>query len=504
MQTLWRRTFWCSLCLALGLATAQLTAAETNLVYSPIAPQKVAADTVLRTIYFPQITQRKFEADTSKGYVWRKLNQEHFLYFRNEKLEVTGDVLFSGNPYFFSGNSDAFKAERSDVFNYRNTRGFMACGQYGDRLTFYTAYAETQAFFPEYFTQIVFDNREWYYANGTYRQDDNKGMIPGQGRAKLFKDVGYDWGWAFSSVNWKVNSWLNINIGNDKQFVGSGYRSLLLSDNAFNAPGLRAVFKLGAFTYVQQWSLLQSLHRVPVHNPLREERFMRKALNHHYLAWNYNNRVEVGLFEATVWQLEDSTGRRSPAAGLYNPIILGDALLGSSWNGNNKHLLGFQLTAMIKKPLKAYAQYLTAGPESWGFQMGSRYTNAWGKIRLDALIEYNSAARNTYLNDNPLQAYTHYTQPLAHPFVDGFSEIVMKANVGYGRWYIELSNIYAGRREVGYFVFSQASFHYTMNPSTRMELYLCWQQRDAQNATNSEQILSLGWRTRLWEEYHDL
>ena len=43
-------------------------------------------------------------------------------------------------------------------------------------------------------------------------------------------------------ASWTPARWVNVQFGNGKQFVGNGYRSVLLSDNAFNYPYLKFSF----------------------------------------------------------------------------------------------------------------------------------------------------------------------------------------------------------------------------------------------------------------------
>ena len=103
-----------------------------------------------------------------------------------------------------------------------NTRGFIASGKIGKDFYFETMFSENQSQFPYYISK---------YNNQTK-------IIPGQGRYKVFKTTGYDYAFSSGFISYQPFKRLNIQLGHGKQKIGNGYRSLLLSDNAFNYPYL--------------------------------------------------------------------------------------------------------------------------------------------------------------------------------------------------------------------------------------------------------------------------
>ena len=106
---------------------------------------------------------------------------------------------------------------------FENTRGYIIEGNLGRTISFATSFAENQAIFPNYLDAYIRD----------------KNIVPGQGYARDFKDVGYDYAMSSGYVTYRANKMFAVQFGHGKNFIGDGYRSLLLSDNTFNYPYLK-------------------------------------------------------------------------------------------------------------------------------------------------------------------------------------------------------------------------------------------------------------------------
>ena len=104
---------------------------------------------------------------------------------------------------------------------YRNTRGFLIYGDFGKNFSFLTGYYENQASFPGYINTFI----------------DSNLVIPGQGLTKPFKNgAAQDFSLPFGYICYAPNRYLTVQFGQDKNFIGNGYRSLLRSDNSMNNP----------------------------------------------------------------------------------------------------------------------------------------------------------------------------------------------------------------------------------------------------------------------------
>ena len=75
---------------------------------------------------------------------------------------------------------------------------------------------------------------------------------------------------------------------------------------------------------------------------------------------------------------------------------------------------------------------------TFGFQAGARIYDI-GLQNLNLQIEYNQVRPYTYAHRNPLQSYTHFNQPLAHPMGANFRELLGFLNYRYRRIFAEIS-----------------------------------------------------------------
>lgn len=154
-----------------------------------------------------------------------------------------------------------------------NTRGAELRGMLADKLGFYTFVSENQVFMPAYVDQ--------------YRRDF--GGIPGEGFIKSFKRTGYDFISARGYISFDPMSYVNIQVGHDKLFIGNGYRSLILSDFSENQFFARANATFWKFNYVIHFSELVASRR------LIGSRLPKKYLGMHHLSMNIGKRLNVSF-----------------------------------------------------------------------------------------------------------------------------------------------------------------------------------------------------------------
>ncbi|HHH50562.1 MAG TPA: hypothetical protein ENK52_06255, partial [Saprospiraceae bacterium] len=125
------------------------------------------------------------------------------------------------NPIF---NLKAGKQGNDAQVTFYNLRGVEIRGAIDDRVYFYSSILETQARFPDYVTERIKRDR----------------AIPGNGFFKPYKvsfaDLkdGYDFLNAQGYFGFNVTKHIGLQLGHGRNFIGNGYRSLLLSDYANN------------------------------------------------------------------------------------------------------------------------------------------------------------------------------------------------------------------------------------------------------------------------------
>ncbi len=358
--------------------------------------------------------------DTNKrNWVHRKLFQEHNIQVKNQEFTVFADFLPDLNLGY-----DEVRGQRT----WLNTRGYELGGTIGDKFFFYTSGFENQAQFPNYITEFVNEN----------------GIIPGEvndkfGPSKSIKD----WAYATAILSYTPIKYLNVTLGQDKNFIGDGYRSMLLSDVAANYPFLKLTANLGNVKYMALWAQFQDL-RSPQFS--YDNGFRKKWGVFHYLDWNVTDRLSVGIFDAIIWQDADSTGKRGFDFSYVNPLIFLRPVEGQNGSPDNA-LVGLNLKYELLKNLTVYGQFLAdeftakevfAGNGYWAnkfaYQIGIRGFDMFRVKRLNYLFEFNTARPFTYTQRSSLLNFGHYNQPLAHLYGANFREAVGILNYSLGKF----------------------------------------------------------------------
>lgn len=466
---------------------------------------------------------------TKKGYVMRKLKRESFIIVNSpeDKFHLTIDPLFN-----LEGGKD--KHDTSGATLFRNTRGVLVRGDIGKQFSFETSFLENQARFPGYISDFI----EYY------------DVAPGEGRVKTFKNNGYDFAFSTGYISYTPNKHFNFQVGHGKHFVGQGYRSLLLSDNAFNYPYLRitSTFGKGKFQYTNLFASFMNLlvdGQVAMH--ITDRLFNKKAGAFQMLNWSPHKIVQLGIFQGMVWQAADSTHNQHLDFNYFNPVI-GVNAMSQGLGGTNNVLVGATISVRPLKGLILYSQFvlddiaknrlLGSITNKTGYQAGFRAYNVFTLKNLSVQAEYNTARPYTYTHTKTEQSYTHYNQALAHPLGANFSEAVGFINYRIKDFFTEIKFSYArtGADSAGYnmgadlFASNDAAFYgpnstvnehlqgikttithqdfrigYIINPVTNMNIVAGISMRELANAGMKRETAYyyLGFRTSMHNFYYD-
>lgn len=367
----------------------------------------------------------QLQSDFAKNnWLGRKLFNENFVHIKNEEYNIILNPLLD----FSVGNDNNL-----DNLTYVNRRGVQVKGNITEKFSYYTDFLETQALFPSYVNNII----------------DSLNVVQGQGRFKDFGDNGArDFGIASGYLDYKPNKYFEFQFGRGKNFIGDGYRSLLLSDNSFNYPYLRLTVNIWKLKYAVIYS-----QQKDINNRYSDGTFVNKYTTAHYLSYNVSKRWNIGFYEAIVYADEDRT--RGYDISYLNPIIFYrpvEFALGSS--GGNV-LLGFNTKYKFTDNVHGYAQIaldelntskLSEGDGWWAnkfaWQIGFKSFNTFIS-NLTVNSELNFARPFIYSHTNELQSYTNYNQSLAHPLGANFIESVTFINYRHKRFYAQLEFLYA-------------------------------------------------------------
>lgn len=476
--------------------------------------------------------------DKSRGFFYRKIKKESLIIVNDtaDKFHLTIDPLFN----FQYGKDLADTAKLKEKI-YTNTRGFLLRAGIGKKLVIESSFYENQSTFPKYMDTYISSTNNLFPQTANY----NYAVVPGQGRSKPFRVHGYDYAMASGYVSYTPFKMLNLQIGHGKHFVGDGYRSLLLSDNAFNYPYLRITTTYKNIQYTNLYTSFMNLTDGGVNTPPHTERlFQKKIGSFQMLSYNFFDVIHLGLFQGMIWEAADSTNRQHVNFNTFDPVIGVNALSYGMHNTNNV-LLGATIKIKFTNSISVYGQYMfdemvskNSGMNKNGYQVGLKYFDVFTIKNLHLQLEYNSVSPYAYASGNPQQSYTHYNQALAHPLGANFNEAIGFINYRFKDFFIEVKAMYAVkgldsstfnyggnifrsddrtstnqvfdnmRTAEGVkstVVMEDIHIGYLVNPNTNFNIVVGITNRIEQtgNKTNNTQLVYFGIRTSLANLYYD-
>lgn len=356
-----------------------------------------------------------------RSWIRRKVTQEHLLQYKNKEYVVYANFL----PDMIVG-----KELHAGTNTWLNTRGFEVGGAIGKQFSFYFNGFENQGVFANYYTDFI----------------DKNNVIPGQGGDSIKLDPKIkDWAYSSALLSYTPSKYLNLALGYDKNFIGDGYRSMLLSDVASNYSFLRVRASLGNVQYQTIFAYMAD----PGARTLTSDRRLgvrRKWAAMHYLDWNVSNRLSLGFFQAVTWADAEEEGGRGFDFNYIHPFVFLRPLESVHSLSPDKMRLGLNVKYEVLNHTALYGQFLLdefraseffAGTGHWrnkyALQLGVKGSDLFNVKRLNYLAEFNTARPYTYSHFNRLSNYAHYNQPLAHPLGANFKELVGILNYSYQR-----------------------------------------------------------------------
>jgi len=240
-------------------------------------------------------------------------------------------------------------------------------------------------------------------------------------------NTGYNYADIRGSITFNASKYINFQFGRDQQFIGNGYRSLMLSN--FSAPHL--FFKINTRIWKLNYTnLFMELASSPFRNFNRQ--LDKKYASMHHLSINATKWLTVGVFEGIIF------GRSKHYDFSYlQPMIFLRSMEQQNGSPDNANI-GADIKINVAKKAQFYAQLmldefkkdeLVGTREFWwankqAFQLGVKYVDAFGIPNLDLQAEINQIRPFMYQFRDTAGAYAHALQPLAHPIGGNLREIV--------------------------------------------------------------------------------
>lgn len=303
------------------------------------------------------------------------------------------------------------KEKDNDQDLFLNTRGVIVRGRIANKIGFGAYITDNQERDPSYVQQYINTRR----------------AVPGAGFYKQFKAAGgVDYFDARGYFTFNAAKYIDITFGYDKNFIGNGFRSLYLSEFSNNALFLRLNTRIWKFNYQ---NLFMELHSAEI--PGGDKLLPKKYAAMHHLDISITKWLNVGLFEGVIFGRKDRFD-----LGYLNPIIFYRSIEQQNGSFDNS-VVGLDAKANIAKRLQVYGQFsldefvlseIRKNRGWWankfGMQIGAKYIDAFGIKNLDLQIEHNRVRPFTYSHRDSVANYTHYNQPLAHPLMANFKEVI--------------------------------------------------------------------------------
>lgn len=414
-----------------------------------------------------------------------------------------------------------------------NTRGYQLGGTIGKKFYFYTTGFENQGTFAPYMNTYI--NQTGIVTGQAY--DRNEGMKNSK-----------DWSYGTALLSFTANKYFNVTLGYDKNFIGDGYRSMLLSDYSSPYPFLKGTLNLGNVQYTAIWAEMTD-PTAPQFSYQNGDR--KKWATFHYLDWNVSTRLSFGFFDAVIWADKDNNGvGRGFDFSYANPIIFLRPVEASVGSPDNA-MIGFTGKYKIADGVAIYGQlaldefsastiFNNVGSyrNKYGFQLGIRGADLFKVRRLNYLLEYNSARPYTYSEQLEISNYAQQNEPLAHPFGANFREVVGLLNYSvkrfsfsgegdFGRYGLDINGInygkdpfqsyatparlggegnYIGQGLTTNMYYLEGKVAYMLNPKFNFRIELGGIYRNEQNSvfTDKTTMITIGLRSSFRNLYNDI
>lgn len=302
-----------------------------------------------------------------------------------------------------------------------NRRGLEIRGGIDDRIYFYTNIHETQSRFPDYVINRIGQDR----------------ALPGQGFFKSYTSdlfnvqTGHDYLNSQGYLGFNISRHVGAQFGYGRNFIGNGYRSVLLSDFSNNYLYLKLNWKVWRLHFQNIFAELS----VSSQKGVRDGTLIpKKYMAAHHLSFNITPNLNVGFFETVIFSRNNQFELQylnpvilyrtiEQATGSADNILIG---LDAKWN----FLKHFQLYGQLMMDEFVFSELITDNQGWWGnkyaIQAGVKYIDAFGIDHLDLQAEYNSARPYTYTHRDSSAHYSHFDQALAHPLGANFKEVILK------------------------------------------------------------------------------
>ncbi len=389
---------------------------------------------------------------------------------------------------------------------------------------------------------ILFSNSKFPdYINQKIQQTN---VVPGQGYAHAMSNGGYRYFTGSGYISYTPSKHFNVQLGHDKQFIGDGYRTLLLGNTANNYDFLKITTTVWKIKYINLYTKFREVGT----SAGDRNKYHVKFGTFHYLDIPLLKRVSIGLFESIIWNSKDSTSDRGFDVSYLNPIIFFRPVEFSIGSPDNV-LLGFNLKVRHFGKNFLYGQLMLdefllseirAKAGWWGnkqaFQVGLKGFDLFGIKDLYYQGEFNFIRPYTYTHVTLETNYGHFNEPLAHPGGANLMEGIGIIRYRFNKFFVEGKMVYSvygsdGNDSISYgqdvfksyllrpseyghttlqgvrntMIYTELKMSYLLNPAMnlRLEGGITIRRHSVADVPNNGVYIFVGIRTSLMNNYYD-
>ncbi len=462
-----------------------------------------------------------------KTWFGRKLFDEHFFGIMDKDYFITIDPVVD-----LRLGKDS---QTADKIIFQNTRAIRVEGMLGKQFSFSATIAENYARFPKFTDRYAWANRP--------------PVIPGFGLNKSEDKNVVDYPYAAGYFAYKPSKFFFFELGHGTHFIGEGYHSLFLSDNAGVYPYFKVEATFWKVKYTTFWTAYQDMRPEVSQNGV----FKKKYSAVHYIDWNALPRLHLGFFETVVWYNEN---RRGFDVNFLNPLIFFKTAEYEAGSNASNTLVGLAADYKFPRKIQLYGQFvldeMTVSKffgdsgywaNKFGYQLGLKYHDAFSLPGLFLRAEYNTVRPYTYGHNNLLTNYGHNFQALAHPWGANFKESILEVQYRYKRYFVH-NTLTAGKKgfdfpqddyayggdiynyiktanrgddmhtlqgNLGTLLMNQFEAGYIVNPATRLKIFAGMIYRKTQIDVETKTLknettnfIYFGIKSHLWNDHYDV
>lgn len=305
-------------------------------------------------------------------------------------------------------------------YAYINNRGIEIRGTLGKHVSFYTQCSDEIQKLNTWNLQFKKDHD---VVSGTsFLQSDQTGnTLP----------VTYNYWMASGYIAVQAGKIFDLQFGHGRNFLGNGYRSLILSDFSPDNLFMRLNTRVWKINYTNIWGEMYD------YTPFVNRNFIKR----HYFATthasiNITKRLNIGLVQSVSFQRDSGHASQGYDLQYLNPIIFVKPIE-NSLNSPDKVILGMDIKYNFANHVSLYGQFmisemkfdeLFSGKGWWGnkqaLQLGIKYIDMLNVSNLDLQVEMNQAAPYMYTSFDAKNSYVNFNQSMAHPTGANFREFI--------------------------------------------------------------------------------